>query len=712
MIIKEICLYNFGSYEELNRIVCQTGDKKKNIVLFGGKNGAGKTTLFTAIQIALYGSRVYGYAANNVFYSRKIEKLINNKAKLTRPSIAYVELNIDISNGLEIDQYKLNRKWILDEVNVLSEEFTVHKNEEPLSKERVNDFEAFIMQIMPPELFNLYFFDGEKIVDFFLAEGSNKRIKKAFMTLCGYDTLEIMQKNFQRVINGSTENNLLKLQYRELEDKISDTAKQCDSLRECQSELKKKCETVEAKVTVLDAEYRKSGGVSEQEWSRKFEQLKEEEYLRDRSKAQLKEIAKDTIPFLILQKQMEEVNGQIEKEAERERAVKFLELLSSEDSRDIFRKFSKRNGLQITKEQEQELIADFSDYYEESCLYDQPILQLSNDEIASFLHVRNRIEKFDVKSVERISKTIKDSLKRSQVLTKEIELCNINAVSDYVEQRSELLKEMDSLKEQQLASEQQLFQLEWEKQSYEAEFKKVEKAYMEELRADSKRDISGSAMVMLFHLQDSLFRYKINKVETSFLQEINRMIRKKPFIDEIVIDSEFNILVYRNVTYSEDELIEIINKSGTKNLESTFGKRAAGILFSYKDKSQSPSLAGAIRGKKEITLPIELDKNSFSSGEKQIFIMAFYRALMKLCRQEIPFVIDTPFARIDAEHRHNIVNYFFKELEGQVFILSTDEEISEDHAAMMKDRLAASYTLVNTDDSKTTIIANTYFGES
>ena len=123
-------------------------------------------------------------------------------------------------------------------------------------------------------------------------------------------------------------------------------------------------------------------------------------------------------------------------------------------------------------------------------------------------------------------------------------------------------------------------------------------------------------------------------------------------------------------------------------------------------------MAGAIRGKREITLPIELDKNSFSSGEKQIFIMAFYRALMKLCNQEIPFVIDTPFARIDTEHRYNIVNYFFKELKGQVFILSTDEEISEEHVAMIEDRMAASYTLVNTDDSRTTLIANKYFGDA
>lgn len=712
MRIHEICLYNFGSYEDLNRIICNTEDKERNIVLFGGKNGAGKTTLFTALQISLYGSRAYGYAANNAFYNRKIEKLINNKAKMTRPSKAYVELNVEISNGLENDQYKLIRKWTLDEVNILSEQYLVYKNGMQLSETETNDFDAFIIQIVPPELFNLYFFDGEKIVDFFLSEGSSKRIKKAFMTLCGYDAFEIMQKNFKRVNTVNSENNLLKQQYKELDEKIANKRKQCAGLMESQRVLRNEIDELQAQVTLLDAEYKKIGGVSEQIWSQKFEQLKEEEHLRERNKAKLKEMANDTIPFLILKTHMENVYNQIMREEEREREEKFLELLGSDSSREIFQNFFSRNHMQVTKEQEQELITDFFNYYEEHFLYDKPILQMSNDEIASFLHVWNYVKTFDAKSVERLSKKIKASLKKSQNLRKEIERCNMNALSDYVEKRTELLGSIDFTKEKQLEYEQLLFQAEWEKQSYEVEFKKIEKAYMEELKADSVRDISGLAMIMLSHLQEALLKSKINKVEAVFRREINRLIRKEPFIDDILIDSEFNITVYRNMTYAEDELIEIIKQSGTKNLVNTFGERAAKILLAYKTESQSLSLAGALRGKRQIMLPIELDKNSFSSGEKQVFIMAFYKSIMELCNQEIPFVIDTPFARIDTEHRYNIVNYFFRELKGQVFILSTDEEISEEHVGMFEDRLAASYTLVNTDDSRTTLIANKYFGDN
>ena len=64
-----------------------------------------------------------------------------------------------------------------------------------------------------------------------------------------------------------------------------------------------------------------------------------------------------------------------------------------------------------------------------------------------------------------------------------------------------------------------------------------------------------------------------------------------------------------------------------------------------------------------------------SAGEKQIFIMALYQALSQLNKINVPYIVDTPFARIDKEHRGKILSQFFKKLNGQIIILSTDEEI-------------------------------------
>ena len=51
----------------------------------------------------------------------------------------------------------------------------------------------------------------------------------------------------------------------------------------------------------------------------------------------------------------------------------------------------------------------------------------------------------------------------------------------------------------------------------------------------------------------------------------------------------------------------------------------------------------------------------------------------------MPYIVDTPFARIDKEHRGKILDRFFKRLNGQVIILSTDEEIVDEyHAAILR----------------------------
>lgn len=84
-----------------------------------------------------------------------------------------------------------------------------------------------------------------------------------------------------------------------------------------------------------------------------------------------------------------------------------------------------------------------------------------------------------------------------------------------------------------------------------------------------------------------------------------------------------------------------------------------------------------------IELPVELDYTRFSNGEKQILVMSLYWAIMNQSHSELPFIIDTPFARIDTEHRANITEMFFKELNGQLFVLSTNEELRHEHLSAL-----------------------------
>lgn len=85
------------------------------------------------------------------------------------------------------------------------------------------------------------------------------------------------------------------------------------------------------------------------------------------------------------------------------------------------------------------------------------------------------------------------------------------------------------------------------------------------------------------------------------------------------------------------------------------------------------------------------------------------RRTMQQSKNTLPFIIDTPFARIDTEHRRNITENFFMKLTGQLFVLSTDEELSEDHLSVMKDQISHVYMLDYGVDRKTHVKAGQYF---
>ena len=112
---------------------------------------------------------------------------------------------------------------------------------------------------------------------------------------------------------------------------------------------------------------------------------------------------------------------------------------------------------------------------------------------------------------------------------------------------------------------------------------------------------------------------------------------------------------------------------------------------------------------KTIKVPAPI-RAPFSQGERQVYIMSIYLALLKTSRKDIPFFIDTPFARIDSNHRANIVAEFFNRVKNQLFILSTDEEIVGSYKKQMENKISNTFTLKISNYGATTVIANEYFG--
>ena len=693
MKINNIILHNFGSYEGTTDFETRPCDGR-NIVLIGGKNGAGKTTLFTAMRLCLYGYKSMGYKNPNSFYNRAVVKLINNTAKITKPATAFVTMCVELNNGQGMDSFLLTRKWELNES--LIETFSVLKNGADLSADEIADFEKYVVSLIPPELFNLYFFDGEKIADFFMDEGSNTRIKEAFLTLCGYDTFDIMRKNFKRIRVGIPTSAPALDEYivakealasaKSLYHNLTDRLKACvDAIADC-----------EATLDAEEKEYHQKGGITEEEWNQKLYTLKEEEKKRESYNALLKKWANDVIPFIMLRKQILALKAQMENENQALKYTYFCEVLNSPAVQ------------ALVKDKLAEIdSAAFADFGTEK----ESILNLSFEQNSLILAQINTILSFEQDKVEKCKKAIKRSLNLTAKIRKEIDSSSITSVQEYMKRRAQLFEEKSALLVQRVELEQQLVAQKEALTLAEQQLGKVQTRLEEELKKASINDISARAIVMLDKLQEILYRRQIDKVENCFRKEIRTLMRKTHFIDDIYIDDNFNTHIYRTEKVSIEKIRKALKTNTEEQLLAFWGAKAMQTLYKKANSNAYNDMCKHFETVdiKSLSLQIEIDKASLSNGEKQIFIMALYYSLVSLCNHELPFVIDTPFARIDTEHRHNISKHFFSELKGQVFILSTNEEINSSHVQILKDKIAATYMLENSDNKRTVVVKNSYF---
>lgn len=693
MKINNIILHNFGSYEGTTDFETRP-IRDRNIVLVGGKNGAGKTTLFTAMRLCLYGYKSMGYKNLNSFYNRAIVKLINNTAKISKPATSYVTMCIDLNNGQGVDSFSLTRKWELNES--LTETFSVLKNGNALTDDEIADFDKYIISLIPPELFNLYFFDGEKIADFFMDEGSSARIKEAFLTLCGYDTFDIMRKNFKRISIGNSSSTPALDEYISAKDILTKAETEyldlAAKLKACIDEIA----DCEATIEAQEKEYYQKGGITEDEWNQKLFSLKEEEKKRETYNALLKRWANDIIPFIMLRKQILALKTQIENENQALKYTYFCEVLNSPSIRELVKdKISEINSVAL------------SNFGTDKT----SILNLSLEQNSLILAQINQILSFEQDKVEKCKKAIKRSLNLSAKIRKEIEGSSISNVQEYMKRRAQLFEEKSALLVQRVELEKQLTEQKDDLTLAEQQLGKVQTRLEEELKKASINDISARAIVMLDKLQEVLYRRQIDKVEGFFRKEIRTLMRKTHFIDDIYIDNNFNTHIYRTDDITIEKLKDALNTNTEEQLSAFWGAKALQELYRISETDSYEALIvyynAIVTG--AVTLPIEIDKASLSNGEKQIFIMALYHSLVSLCNHELPFVIDTPFARIDTEHRHNISKYFFSKLNGQVFILSTNEEINSSHVKILEEKIAATYMLENSDNKRTLVVKNSYF---
>lgn len=716
MIIKNITLKNFRSYED-ETTFSFTPNGTKNIVLIGGENGSGKSTLFEAIKLCIYGPTTYGYLGYNHNYQTKIKNNINDNAFKDNDIESFIGLNILFKERTEIKDYYLKRSWKYSN-HKLYEEFKVFLNNKELSEDDKLYFDKYLKSVLPPSLFDFFFFDGEELSDFFVGKSSSSNLKEAILELFNYDTFDLLKKqllSYQR--NQSKYNERLEkaqAKYDEICSEIIVLKDELNNLEEVILNNEDALDQLYIKKQSAEEDFRNSGGIFEEERNLLNSEINKLESERTELNQQIKDFCNDILPFLILPNLLVKLKNQIELE---DSLVSFNSISQKLSGDIVERSLTKHIPKNYNINYDEIALTILNEMFDISKINNvSNILELSKEDkdsinftINSILSKNNDLKssillKFDnIKKItskikilrDRLNSTISGDLlnsylEHSTILATQINECenNIAAAKALHEEKNNQL----SLKDYHLT--------------------RAKNEYISLLQGNNVLEISDNIIKYLDTLLKTITRDKINNIELEFINIFSKIIRKDNYVNSIVIDDSFNSTLYINKQYDTNEVLNILTNLGFEGTTKKYGIKFIEDLFNHFSVSNNNSLQKKLEQTalvEYISLSTKVNVNDLSKGEKQIYILCLIWAIIKSANVEIPFIIDTPYARIDETHRNALTTTYLPNISKQVIILSTNKEIDRELYQVVKPYICNEYLLIYNTELRKTEVKDGYF---
>ncbi|WP_436514180.1 AAA family ATPase [Clostridium thermobutyricum] len=718
MIIKKITIKNFRSYEDETTFDLEPKNGR-NIILIGGENGAGKSTLFQAMKLCFYGPVSYGYQGLNSVYISKIKSNINHNAFKEEKVLSFINIEIILNEGTEKNIYTLKRSWTYEDLK-LQEHFEVLKNSLLLDKDSTLYFENYIKTILPPSLFEFFFFDGEELAEHFVGKSANTHIKDALLQLCNYDTFDILKKSlkqYQR--NNSSLDSEIKLKQEKYDSTLlefNNIEKEIANLIDSKNTLSFDLENLIIERDNLKSEFKKAGGLLEAEKSSLTQRFTNLEKERDEINSNIKLYCNNDLPFLISNNLLYKVKNQLLKEKELSSFKDMKNKINEDILKEVAIEIEGNSNIDFNKFSN--LLLDKL-YSKDITLGNvKSIHMLSFEQENTVFNLINKIQN----NSDKLKNNIKNYYKRLSEISNEIKEIR-NTLNSSLEDKilenfiknTNILNEKISKIESEIAvldSNIKIKELEHSKINYN--LVRAKNDYLNTMQSTNSLNISDKLIKSLTTIISRLTHSKIKILEKEFIYIFKSIIRKDSYIDTIKFDNDFNPTLYIYKDYSNIDIFNLVNNLGLDDLKKKYGDKFVDTLYSnYNVKSKS-ELMNYLENNITldlITIPTKVNLNDFSSGEKQIYILCLIWALIKASDVEIPFTIDTPYGRIDETHRFGLTTKYLPKISNQVIILSTNEEIDSNAYELIKDYLCNEYLLEYLNTERKTIVHNKYFFE-
>ena len=666
MLFSKIILENYGVYKD-RQIFDFTSSSEKPIILCGGTNGAGKTTLFNSIMLCLYGQDSFEKRTTKKdyeeFLKRKIHRYLGSK---TIADFAAITIEFEYYHQGKVENYSVSRLWKNDDGKII-ENFSIKKNGEKLDSIDESQWHQFIRELLPRGVARLFFFDGEKIVKIAKEGNEDIEIKSSFDMLLGLDLVEQLKSdleiNLMRNMKGGAKEiqekkDELDTELEQLEKNISDLMIKRERKTVELDEIQKTVDEYEEKISRL------GGGYATQ----RHELQNKESVLKEKTvniEENIREICLDALPFSMIPKQLEELVEQINQDQEitknqfeKQSLEKNLSQVSKEINEDEF-----WNDFKADSNLKKEISSKIEELFQEkisskSSEIQNPIIDLSPNDTVKIL---DTIKNIDTVLLSKLENHTIEYNKITEELQK-IETALNNAPND--DEIGPLIAKLNSEHEKIGVIKTEFDHLDQKihEQTSLIGLKKsalrqiVDEKYKQKA-SETNLQVTRDVQNVLDLYSSKLREKKLQLLEQYLIEAIQVLIHKEDFVEKVAIDKKtFAMTLYR------------------KNNQ-------------------------------------EMLKDELSEGEKQMFATAVLWALAKTSGRPLPFMIDTPLARLDVEHRGKLVETFFPSASHQVVIFSTDAEIDEKYYAQLKPFISKSYLMKYSSDSGSVKVEEGFFWE-
>lgn len=660
MRIQRIVLTDYGPYGGHNEINLET-TKDRPIILFGGQNGSGKTTLFNAIQICLHGRSAFEETLSRREYEERMQALLHESGG-QKAEEASIRLEFEYTDFGQTERYTVERSF-RDRGKSLVEDVSIRRDGSELSELEEEQWEDFLKELIPPGISQLFFFDGEKVENLAKAIEDDSSFTESLMSLLGLDLVEQLENDMTVYRSHKLDEDgheELAAEIDEYRDNIEQAETEKSQLEDKIERKTKELEDIEAEIESAEQQLAEEGGTFAEKRDEYKERRTELRTEITKLKEDIRDIATGSYPFALAPGLCRDVIERLENEskisqqqAARSEAVNALSDVAEDDAvwgdLDVPEGASTEVVERLQDALSEQLTPENVPEYELSSEFSQREQQEMTNAVNRALNeIPGELQELTDELEKKMSELNDVEAKISNAPDQSVIAPQLKKINELNKKRGELESEVEKHRERLEQVENNLSRLNSgleNRLDRQDEFDDISR----------RADLSMKVQETIRDYRETLTNEKLDRLEDVLTDRYLELSNKSEFYEQVIVDKE-------------DTTIYIETQAGDT-----------------KHQSQ------------------------LSAGERQIFATALLWALADISGRPLPFIIDTPLGRLDKEHRSHLVENFFPKASHQVFLFSTDTEITDTYHDELQQYIAAEFKLENSQETGETTISAGYF---